>query len=139
MKHDFNTLLAALEKNPEEFLFQFRNQTVVQEIRGLHNETLLHFCAVEGMLACVKALLKLGSNPNVRNKYGGTPLMDAALLGHKMVVEVLLTANADTEARDDIGDTVLDKLELLERYSGISKLIEDTKRNRRKLESGGKT
>lgn len=54
-----------------------------------------------------KALLKLGSNPNVKNKYGTTPLILAATPGRANIISLFLDANADIDAQDNTGSTAL--------------------------------
>jgi hypothetical protein len=55
----------------------------------------LHQAAFEGRLADVQTLLKNGSNPNVRDRHGNTPLGLAIHNKHVEVVKCLLENGAD--------------------------------------------
>lgn len=101
-----------LTKNPDAF-------------RGLHGETLLHFCSIENLNECVEDLIRLGANVNLRSKYGSSPLMDAALVGNDHIVKLLLSAGADVAAQDATGYTVMDKLILLGKTGPCVNLIKD--------------
>lgn len=46
----------------------------------------------------VEYLLELGSNVNVTDATGPTPLMEAALWGHLKIVELLLEVGTDRES-----------------------------------------
>jgi ankyrin repeat protein len=121
----FEDLLAQLISNPEVFATRNADNKYIFDIRGIHNETLLHYCSVEGMSVQVKTLLKMGFNPNVVSKYGTTPLMDAATNGHTDVVNILLNNGADTKIKDKIGYTVVEKLGLLAEDAQMLKLVTD--------------
>lgn len=62
----------------------------------------------ESALAIVQRLLKAGAIPNVSQALGHTPLHQAAGRGFKLVVEMLLAAGADAEARSENGATPAD-------------------------------
>lgn len=63
--------------------------------------TALHYAAAEGNLESVKALLRKGADPNVPNRYGQSPLVEAAVSQHADVVEALLQAGADKSQLPD--------------------------------------
>jgi len=66
------------------------------------------FVAVDkGDLKKVESLLKLGVNPNIRDKNGKTPLHKAASGGHVAVAKLLLEHGADIHARDNANWTPL--------------------------------
>lgn len=57
--------------------------------------------------ASVALLLSRGANPDVRNRYGITPLAEAALNGNADIVRQLLAAGADPNAEVREGETPL--------------------------------
>jgi len=56
--------------------------------------------ATDGNTAMVKLLLQLKANPNRHDQYQYTALHEAASLGFRNVVEILIDAKADINARD---------------------------------------
>jgi cytohesin len=71
---------------------------------------------------------------NAKHKYGLTPLHRAAFYGHKEVVEMLIAAGADVNAKDDNGDTPLDVAVNLQRFHpNNTEIAEDLRKH------GGKT
>lgn len=63
--------------------------------RYLHDETPLHFCAVEGHLQGVRFLAEAGVPVDAVNAFGDTALIDAAALGNLGVVRALLRLGAN--------------------------------------------
>ena len=68
----------------------------------------IHQAAKEGNIVAVKQHLAAGTNVNVRDKYGSTPLWWAARSGRKEIPELLIAKGADLNAKDDAGTTPLD-------------------------------
>lgn len=67
--------------------------------------------AAEGDRVTAQSALKLGANPSARcGKERRTALHAAAAAGHADIVELLLNAGADANARDKFGQTVLWKV-----------------------------
>jgi len=64
---------------------------------------------MSGNEACCELLLRNGANINAKNKYGTTSLMRAAWFGYVKVVQVFLMHGADTNIRDDDGETALNQ------------------------------
>src|SRR6185295_16954744 len=59
-------------------------------------------------LEAVNLLLGAGANPKIANRYGATPLSEAASLGNAPMMEALLKAGADAKAlTTPDGETVL--------------------------------
>ncbi|KID66873.1 Ankyrin repeat-containing domain protein, partial [Metarhizium hybridum] len=67
--------------------------------------SLLALAVPNGYRKAVEYLLELGSNVNVTDAKGRTPLMEAALWGHPKIVELLLEAGADSSLKDRRGMT----------------------------------
>src|SRR2546430_16969955 len=61
----------------------------LRDARWLHQETVLHFLAVEGYTEALRLLGRLGFDPNVPNEFGDPPLIDVATLGNDEVAEGL--------------------------------------------------
>lgn len=67
-----------------------------------------HEAALTGQAEAMRALLKAGASPNVKESvHGGTPLHVAAFNGHLAVVKVLVSAGANVNSRDHEGWTPL--------------------------------
>ena len=68
----------------------------------------IHIAASVGNIEAVKQHLATGSDVNVKNQFGLTPMHKAAQFGQKEVSELLITKGADVNAKDDDGVTPLD-------------------------------
>jgi ankyrin repeat protein len=77
------------------------------EARWIHNETVLHFLAVEGLEAGVRFLAEAGADVNVVNEFGDGPLLEVALLGNDRVAAILIEHGADPNATSPTRDNVL--------------------------------
>ena len=73
-----------------------------------------------GNIEAVKQHLDDGTEVNVKDGNGRTPLHRAAWAGHKEIAELLITAGADVNAKDGDNDTPLD-----EAVSEVEKEIAD--------------
>ena len=63
----------------------------------------IHVAARVGDLAGVQAELDKGVDVNVKDRFGFTPLREAAWYGHKEIAELLLDKGADVDAKDNNG------------------------------------
>lgn len=73
--------------------------------------TVLHEAAQWGNVGCIKLLVEAGANVSAVNGGGWTPLHFAAASGQNPAVEYLLSLpGVDRHARDNYGDTALDKV-----------------------------
>ena len=61
-------------------------------------ETSIHAAARDENIEAVKQHLAAGTDVNVKDKYGDTPLHKAALNGHKEIAELLIDKGADVNA-----------------------------------------
>jgi ankyrin repeat protein len=60
--------------------------------------TVLHFLAIEGLIAGVRFLLAEGADVNAANNYGTPPLVDVSMVGHYELAALLLQHGADPNA-----------------------------------------
>ena len=73
----------------------------------------LRLYAETGKIEAFKQQLAAGANVNAKDEYGDTPLHNAALMGHKEIVEILINANADVNAKNNANNqTPLDNAQM---------------------------
>lgn len=75
--------------------------------RWIHDETVLHFLAVEGFTDGVRFLAERGADVNAVNEFGDAPLIDAAMLGNTEIAEVLLRHGANPDVISRTNDNPL--------------------------------
>ena len=75
-----------------------RQNPELHDARWIHDETILHFLAVEGYLDAVRFLGRLGFDVNARNEFGDAPIIDVATIGNVPMAETLLALGADPNA-----------------------------------------
>jgi len=85
-------------KDPNEAGLLLRAHPELLQARYVHDETPLHYCAVEGLVDGVRFLAKAGVPIDAENRFGDTALVDAVALGNLPVVKVLLTHGANPDA-----------------------------------------
>ncbi|KID77395.1 uncharacterized protein G6M90_00g097810 [Metarhizium brunneum] len=115
------------------------NPTALLQFKDKDGLSLLALAVPNGHRKAVEYLLELGSNVNVTDAKGRTPLMEAALWSHPKIVELLLEAGADGSLKDRRGMTAGNLAEESERndrerHKRHSKYSEDPfikKRHRR--------
>jgi ankyrin repeat protein len=67
----------------------------------------LHWAAHHDDLGAVKRLLSEGADPNLANRFGVTPLHEAATVGNAEMLRLMLDAGGDANAAFGEGETVL--------------------------------
>jgi ankyrin repeat protein len=97
----------AAVKDPPQAIRLYQEHPELRDARWLHEETILHFLAVEGYTDAVRLLGGLGFDANSANKFGDAPLVDVASLGNDEIAEILLGIGADPNARSETMDNVL--------------------------------
>jgi ankyrin repeat protein len=75
--------------------------------RSVDGTTALHWAVYNGDVTLVDRLLAAGANPNARNDYNSTPLVEAAVVGNAEIIRKLLKAGADVESANADGQTAL--------------------------------
>lgn len=83
--------------------------------------TILGLAAHHGLLKTVKAMLSAGANVNIKDSWGGTPLIDAAHKGHRPVVRALLAAKAKMDVKRKDGRTAIS----IAREHGFNELADE--------------
>ena len=68
----------------------------------------IHEAAHKGNIEVVKQHLAAGTDVDVKNNNGPTPLYYAASNGHKEIIELLIAEGADVNAKTDVGQTPLE-------------------------------
>ena len=84
---------------------------------------MLHKAARNGDLGLLRAQLQLGTDPNIRDSEGRTPLMDAVSSGQLGAMRILISAKADVNARSRAGRTALIEAAAKGRLSAVRLLI----------------
>jgi ankyrin repeat protein len=67
----------------------------------------LHWAAHHDDLGAVQRLLSEGADPNLANRFGVTPLHEAATVGNAVMLKAMLEAGGDANAAFGEGETVL--------------------------------
>src|SRR5687768_14260959 len=76
--------------------------------RWIHDETVLHFLALEGYIDGVRFLAEWGADVNIENEFGDTPLIDVAVLGNVEVAQILLNHGANPNTYSETRHNPLD-------------------------------
>lgn len=85
----------------------------------------LHMAILEADLATVEGHLAAGTSVDLREPIGNaTPLITACLLGDKEIVDVLLAAGPDLEAKNNDGSTALMTAAFLAHIDVVQALID---------------
>lgn len=93
---EFLDAVVQAPKKADDLLAEHPN---LLDARWLHNETVLHFLAVEGFAEGVKFLLSRGADVNAVNEFGDTALIDIAVLGNDEIADTLLQHGANPNAK----------------------------------------
>jgi ankyrin repeat protein len=75
--------------------------------RWMHNETILHFLAVEGYVDAVRFLATAGAAIDEVNEFGDTALIDVTVLGNVEIAKLLLKHGANPNAPSNTRDNPL--------------------------------
>ncbi|CUS07982.1 unnamed protein product [Tuber aestivum] len=91
-----------------------RNKQVVQDLldRGIlenvqNRDTLLNYAVGRRSEAMVQTLLECGVSAETRDRYGRTPLTNAADRGYEEIAQILIDHGVDVNSRDNSGCTPL--------------------------------
>ena len=81
--------------------------TIIGQLTNYFFGPAIHKAAIRGDLKGLKAQIVAGTDPNLRDSNGKTPLMLAAQKRHKEIVEYLIAQGADINAQTKNGFTAL--------------------------------
>lgn len=84
-----------------------RQHPELKKSRWRHDETPLHFLAVEGYADAVRFLADCGFDVNATNQFGDAALIDVATSSDVEIAGILLAHGADPDARSVTRDNVL--------------------------------
>jgi ankyrin repeat protein len=87
-------MVAVVEDRPKAELLLAEHPNLLNA-RWMHNETALHYLAIEDLGDAVNFLLAHGADVNTVNEFGDSPLVDVANLGNNEIAELLVAAGAD--------------------------------------------
>jgi ankyrin repeat protein len=84
-------------------------QPIMMNVKNMYGRTQLHHCAINGLTTSVKRLLAIRNiNVNLKDdRFGMSPLHDAAVDGHVEIARLLLQNGAEVNARSKYGFTPL--------------------------------
>ena len=97
-------------ETPLDYDAWYNSETEIADLLREHGgkHGVINGAAAGGDIEAVKEFLVAGTDVNVKDGWGWTPLHNAAWWGHKEIAELLLANGADVNAKDDGGDTPLD-------------------------------
>lgn len=75
--------------------------------RWIHQETVLHFLAIEGFTEGVRFLAVRGADVDAVNEFGDTALVDVAGLGLTDIADILLSHHANPDAQSKVQENPL--------------------------------
>jgi hypothetical protein len=84
----------------------------------------LHIAALQGNLGAVKQHIKAGSDLNVKDAYGSSPLIIATTFGMTDVAKILIEAGADMKTTNNEGSTPLHVAAFLCRTEIVKALLD---------------
>lgn len=94
------------DRERAEYLLSAHPQLL--DARWIHNETVVHFLAVEGFTEALKFLAESGADVNAVNEFGDSPLIDVVVLGNTEAVQVLMRHGANPNANSVTRNNPLD-------------------------------
>jgi ankyrin repeat protein len=87
--------ITAVVEDPKRAEHLLRQDRSLINARWMHDETALHYLAIEGFADAVRFLIDHGADVNLPNEFGDSPLVDVAAVSTNEIARILLTAGAD--------------------------------------------
>ena len=81
-KELIGNFIDAIVKDPTKAKHLLKDHPALLNSRWIHNESILHFLAIENYVEGVSLLIELGANIELTNKFGDTALFDAVKVGN---------------------------------------------------------
>jgi hypothetical protein len=96
-------------ETPLDYDAWYNSETEIADLLRAHGgkHGVINGAAAGGNIEAVKEFLVAGTDGNVKDGWGWTPLHNAAWWGHKEIAELLLANGADVDAKDEDGYTPL--------------------------------
>ena len=96
-------------ETPLDYDAWYNSETEIADLLREHGgkHGVINGAAAGGDIEAVKEFLVAGTDVNVKDGWGWTPLHNAAWWGHKEIAELLLANGADVDAKDEDGYTPL--------------------------------
>jgi ankyrin repeat protein len=108
LSHEFvGAFIDAVVEDPRRADAMLAEHPALLNARWMHNETVLHFLAIEGFSEGVPFMASRGADVDAVNEFGDTALVDVAGLGLTEIVEILLGHGANPNARSSVRDSPL--------------------------------
>jgi ankyrin repeat protein len=101
------TFIDAVVTDPSRAEAMLKDHPTLLNARWIHNETVLHFLAIEGFAEGVRFMASRGAEVNPVNEFGDTALVDVAGLVLTEVADVLLRYGANPNAQSRTKDNAL--------------------------------
>lgn len=87
--------ITAVVEDPSRAEHLLRQDQSLVNARWMHDETVLHFLAIERFADAVRFLITHGADVNTVNEFGDSPLVDVAAVSTNEIARMLLAAGAD--------------------------------------------
>jgi hypothetical protein len=97
----------AAVRDPDKARDMLKKTPTLLSAPWIHEETPLHFLAIENYLGGVRLLVQLGMDVNAVNEFGNTALTEVVTLGNVQMVEELLRLGANPNVTSEIGTNPL--------------------------------
>jgi ankyrin repeat protein len=95
-RHDLiREFITAVVEDPSRAEHLLRQDQSLVNARWMHDETVLHFLAIERFADAVRFLITHGADVNTVNEFGDSALVDVAAVSTNEIARMLLTAGAD--------------------------------------------
>jgi ankyrin repeat protein len=94
-------------QNPKKADAMLSEHPELLNARWIHEETVLHFLAIEGFTDGVRFLAARGADVNSVNEFGDTALVDVAVLGLTEIADILLSHGASPDAQSTVRENPL--------------------------------
>jgi uncharacterized protein len=106
-RESVGAFIDAVVKDPARADSMLAENPALLNARWIHDETVLHFLAIEGFSEGVRFMAIRGADVNAVDKFGDTPLLNVAVQGLTEIADILLRHGADPNAKSLTKDNPL--------------------------------